>query len=84
MSGLKNIPFDADVALNHIKKRMLARMKTAEHLALLERNRAQARELPAPRTEALRKWLTGLADIDEEGTITFQTTIKKWLFEKGD
>ena len=62
---------------------MPKRMKTAEHLALVERNRAQARELP-PRTAALRKWLTGLAEVDEEGNIAFRKAVYEWLFERGD
>jgi hypothetical protein len=81
--SIKKISFDPNNVLDHVKQRMTKRMKTAEHLALVERNRAQARELP-PRTAALRKWLTGLAEVDEEGNIAFREAVSEWLFKRGD
>ena len=84
VSGIKGVPFDTDVVLEHIKKRMRARMQTAQHLALVERNRAQARELPAPRTAALRKWVAGLAQISDEGIITLRPETHEWLYVSGD
>jgi hypothetical protein len=84
VSGIKGVPFDTDVVLEHIKKRMRARMQSAQHLALVERNRAQARELPAPRTAALRKWVAGLAQISDEGIITLRPETHEWLYVSGD
>ena len=84
VSGIKGVPFDTDVVLEHIKRRMQARMQTAQHLALIERNRAQARELPAPRTTALRKWVAGLAQISDEGIITLRPETHEWLYVSGD
>ncbi len=81
--SLKKTPFDPDVVLHHVQQRMQKRMKTALHLALIERNRAQARELPV-RTETLRKWLKGLAEINKEGEVTFLSAVNDWLFRRGD
>ena len=76
--SVNGTPFDVILILESAKARVYKRIATAKYMARKIALRAASRGL-TPSFAALRKWLSGIAEVTPEGSITPTKTLKAWL-----
>ena len=79
LKGVENRPYDPHTTLESIRNWMVSRTRSIEHATTIAIHQAEARGMK-PSFGTTRKWLKGIADVNNAGTITYRVEFRQWLY----